>query len=489
MARAAPPKATTYGKPRGKVIPPKKQPSPTPENDDETVGEDAPEGKLLEEMDESIPTPKTKSKATTAKPKSILKSTNSKKGNQTSLPSPAKAAPKSKLSKEMIPTPSPKAKAQIKSKSNGNTSESDFNSDEEKIKVAAKSQPKPIKGKKGDSSQLPSSNDSTKSSIQSRSTSTRKAAISAKNEIFKKPVALEEDEDEFDGEFDNVLADALEDFETKGMSSSPTITAKVDVKQPPIPPPAPSADIIMDAVEDDEGAKSPQSQLSDAGEPAEVADVEETREEVPEDKDEEMSSPDDDDNEDDSQSPDPKTRTPAPRSVKKLDLKRAADYDSNLIAESEGGLAGYLLADMASPTKKPRTSVLPDKIRKLEAAATKPSPRPPVQKSLATPKNARGKKAQAPLPPPIDYASMIAPYGKEVVQRLMLKQFESIKKCDWYELSVEMAAEGVRRVSSGKKGKKTEEKDIINGNELHDLFHNVRRSMLDRADDRSYCRL
>ena len=60
----------------------------------------------------------------------------------------------------------------------------------------------------------------------------------------------------------------------------------------------------------------------------------------------------------------------------------------------------------------------------------------------------------------------------------MLKQFESIKKCDWYELSVEMAAEGVRRVSTGKKGKKNEEKNIINGNELHDLFRNVRRSML-----------
>jgi hypothetical protein len=68
---------------------------------------------------------------------------------------------------------------------------------------------------------------------------------------------------------------------------------------------------------------------------------------------------------------------------------------------------------------------------------------------------------------------MVAPYGKEVVQRLMLKQFDSKKKCDWFELSVELAEEGVTRAGDKKKGKKGKE-TIISANELHELFHNVR---------------
>ena len=468
MARAPPAKATTYGKPRGKVVPaPKKEPSPTPDEGNDDENEESLSGKLLEECDDTPPAPsKIKSKPTTTKSKAPPKPTAPKKGNQSSPPS-SKPAPKSKLSHEVKSVPSPRPK----SKSSGHETESDYDSEEEKAKVAAKSIPKPIKGKKGDSSKLPSSNDSTKSSTQIRSASTRKAAISAKNEIFKKPVPADDDEDEFGTEFDGALVDALEDFETKGMSSSPTALAKTNVNQSPTPNPNSPADIVMNAAEEDEDTKSaepePESQLSGA------MDIEN---EIPEDNDEERSSQGDDDEDDNSQSPNPKTRTPAPRSVKNLDLKRAADYDSNLAAESEGGLAGLLLADMASPSKRPRTSKSSEKIekiKKLEVAASKPSPKPPVQKPLTTPKNVRGRNAPAPLPSPIDYASMIAPYGKEVVQRLMLKQFESIKKCDWYELSIEMAAEGVKRVSNGRKGKKAQDKEIINGNDLHDIFHNV----------------
>jgi hypothetical protein len=180
-----------------------------------------------------------------------------------------------------------------------------------------------------------------------------------------------------------------------------------------------------------------------------------------------------DEDESDSQSPKPKSRTSIPRAEKRETLKRQAEYDSNAISDSEGGQAGLLLADMASPAKKPRTSALPDKIRKLEAEAAKPGPKPPTKKAVATPKNDRGKKTSVAPLPAIDYEAMVAPYVKKVVQMLMLKQFESIKKCDWYELSVEMAAEGIRRTKTGKKGKKYSDKDIISGNDLHDLFHHV----------------
>ena len=156
MARAPPAKATTYGKPRGKVVPaPKKEPSPTPDEGNDDENEELLSGKLLEECDDTPPAPsKIKSKPTITKTKPPPKSTAPKKGIQYSLPS-SKPAPKSKLSHEVKPNPSPK----VNNKSSGHDSESDYDSEEEKAKVAAKSLPKPIKGKKGDSSQLPSSND------------------------------------------------------------------------------------------------------------------------------------------------------------------------------------------------------------------------------------------------------------------------------------------------------------------------------------------
>ena len=149
----APPKSTTYGnKGRGKTTP-KKQPSPTPNDDSENKEEDSIVGKLLDELDDDAPPAKarpTRAKAPAPKPKPVIKPT--KKVNPPSLPPASKVIPKSKLSKEI------KASPPSKSTSKGNDSESEFDTDEEEEKVKAKSRPKPIKGKKEDSSKLPSSN-------------------------------------------------------------------------------------------------------------------------------------------------------------------------------------------------------------------------------------------------------------------------------------------------------------------------------------------
>jgi hypothetical protein len=470
MARAAPPKSTTYGnKGRGKLVPTKKVPSPTPDDDNENKEDDSIVGKLLDELDDDSP-PKsrsTRAKAPPTKPKTAMKSP--RKVNPPSLPPSSKVIPKSKLSKEIKPSPPSKAT------SKGNESESDYDTDEEEEKVKAKSQPKPLKGKKTDNSKLPSSNgSSTKSSLQSKSSSsTREKKALAKKEDTSAPHPLSDDlDDEFGPAFDIAMVDAVDKvLESQGLSSSPTITTKGKKAPSPISPLGndTNADEI-DNVDEGKGVEG-DSPLSDAG----------AEEEDPKEGDEIMSSHgSNSESASNSQSPEPKSRNSVPRAQKLQALKRQAEYDSNEISDSEGGTAGLVLADLSptSPSKKARISAPPAKsaeevVESINKAVRTLSSRRPASIPPTVIKSARGKKAVGPPLPAIDYEAMVAPYGKEVVQRLMLKQFDSIKKCDWFELSVELAEQGVTRAGDKKKGKKGKE-TIISANELHELFHNVR---------------
>lgn len=473
MARAAPPKSTTYGnKGRGKTTP-KKQPSPTPDDDDETKEEDSMIGKLFDELDDDSPPTKarsTRAKAPPAQPKSAMKS--SKKVNPPSLPPSSKVIPKSKLSKEIKPSPPSKST----SKTNGNNSESDYDSEEEEEKLKVKNLPKPLtKNKKEDSSKLPSSNDSsTKSSNQSKTSSTtrEKKEIAKKEEKSALHPPSDDLDDEFGPGFDIAMVDAVDKvLESQGLSSSPTNTAKGKKAPSPISPLG--NDTNADEIDnvDEEKEVEGDSPLSDAG----------VEDEEPKDEDQAMSSHGSDDESDsNSQSPETKSRTSVPRSQKLQALKRQAEYDSNEISDSEGGTAGLILADLSptSPSKKARISAPPAKsaeevVESIHKAVRTLSSRRPASIPPTVIKSVRGKKAVGPPLPDIDYEAMIAPYGKEVIQRLMLKQFDSIKKCDWFELSVELAEEGVTRAGDKKKGKKGKE-TIISANELHELFHNVR---------------
>jgi hypothetical protein len=470
MARAAPPKSTTYGnKGRGKTTP-KKQPSPTPDIDDENKEEGSIVGKLLDELDDDSP-PKsrsTRAKAPPAKPKAAMKPP--RKVNSPSLPPSSKVIPKSKLSKEIKPSPPSKST----SKTDGNISESDYDSEEEEEKLKVKNLPKPLpKNKKEDSSKLPSSNgSSTKSSNNSKSSSTRqKKEVPKKDDVSAPHPPSDDLEDEYGPGFDVEMIDALDkDLEAKGLSSSPTIATKG--KKAPSPIPALAPEMEVDENDDEEKEVEGDSPLSDAGvedeEPKEESQV------IP-------SQRTDSESDSNSQSPETKSQTSVPRSQKLQALKRQAEYDSNEISDSEGGTAGLILADLSptSPSKKARIAAPPksseEVIDSIHKAVRTLSSRRPASIPPTVIKSVRGKKAVGPPLPAIDYEAMIAPYGKEVVQRLMLKQFDSIKKCDWFELSVELAEEGVKRASDKKKGKKGKD-TIISANELHELFHNVRLS-------------
>jgi len=474
----APPKSTTYGKTRGKAAL-KKDPSPT--SDDEKSKEDAPEGKLLEEMEDDVPPPKSKTskaKVPPTKPKSAMKP--SKKVNPPSLPSTNKVISKSKLSKEIKPSPP------SRTTSKGNDSESEFDTDEEDEKVKAKSQTKPIKGKKEDSSKLPSSNgSSTKSSNNSRSSATRqKKEISKKEDVPASLPPSDDLDDEFGPGFDAEMMDAVEkDLEAKGLSSSPTLVTKAKRASSPVPIIDNDTNADENDNDDEEKGVESDSPLSDAG-----VEDEEAKEE-----DQAVSSHESDSQlESNSQSSGSKNRAYIPRAHKLQALKRQAEYDSNAIEDSEGGTAGLILADLSplSPSKKARISAPSTKsseevIESINKAVRTLSSRRPASIPPTVIKSTRGKKALGPPLPAIDYEAMIAPYGKEVVQRLMLKQFDSIKKCDWFELSVELAEEGVTRAGDKKKGRKGKE-TIISANELHELFHNVCSHILMEldADDR-----
>ena len=473
MPKAAP-KSTTYGsKGRGKVAPTKKVLSPTPDDDDENEEEGSIVGKLLDELDDDSLAPKsrpTRPKAAPAKPKSAMKAT--KKVNPPSLPSSSKVIPKSRLSNEIKPSP-PSTSA---SKAHGNTSESDYDSEEEKKRLEVKNLPKPLtKNKKEDSSKLPSSNgSSTKSSNKSTTSSTaREKKVLANKEDVSTPHPPSDDIDEqFDPDFDIAMVDAVDavekDYEAKGLSSSPTLPNKAGKASSPVAVLVPEMGVDGLKENDEEKPDEVDSSLSNAGE-----EIEETKEE------EQVMSSHGSDDESDSQSPQPKSRSPLPRAQKLQALKRQAEYDSNAIEDSEGGTAGLLLADLSptSPSKKARISAPPTKsseelAESINKAVRVLSSRRPASVPPTIIKSARGKKNTGTPLPPIDYEAMIAPYGKEVVQRLMLKQFDSIKKCDWFDLSVELAEEGVTRAGDKKKGKKGKEA-IISANELHALFHNV----------------
>ena len=267
--------------------------------------------------------------------------------------------------------------------------------------------------------------------------------------------------------------DAVEkDLEAKGLSSSPTIATKG--KKAPSPMPSIDTEMVVDDIDDEEKEVAGDSPLSDAGDELED----------PKEEDQVVSSHgSDSQSESNSQSPGSENRTSIPRAQKLQALKRQAEYDSNAIEDSEGGTAGLLLADLSpsSPAKKARIAATPVKsaeevVESINKAVRTLSSRRPATVPPAILKSVRGKKAVGPPLPPIDYEAMIAPYGKEVVQRLMLKQFDSIKKCDWFELSVELAEEGVKRASDKTKGKKGKE-TIVSANELHELFHYVRLSI------------
>jgi hypothetical protein len=163
-----------------------------------------------------------------------------------------------------------------------------------------------------------------------------------------------------------------------------------------------------------------------------------------------------------------------------------AEYEPSTVADSEGGTAGLLLEDMDhSPSKKPRLSASSKSTKTqsndenvgegpfkslAKAAARKPT----LKGILKTPKGkmAAAKKPPATPLPPIDYASLAhgAGYGKDVLANLILISLARVKDWDWYEMSIIMADKGVTRLGGGK-GRKA--KEIINGNELHDLWHNV----------------
>ena len=280
------------------------------------------------------------------------------------------------------------------------------------------------------------------------------------------------------------MMDAVEkDLEAKGLSSSPTLVTKAKKASSPVPIIDNDKNADENDNDDEENGVEGDSPSSDAG----------VEEEEPKEEDQAVSSHGSDSQlESNSQSSGSKNRTSIPRAHKLQALKRQAEYDSNAIEDSEGGTAGLILADLSplSPSKKARISAPSTKsseevIESINKAVRTLSSRRPASTPPTVIKSTRGKKAVGPPLPAIDYEAMIAPYGKEVVQRLMLKQFDSIKKCDWFELSVELAEEGVTRAGDKKKGKKGKE-TIISANELHELFHNVCSSILMGldADDR-----
>jgi len=506
-------KTTTYASKGKKTAP--KEPSPTL-SDDEGTPDKSLEGKLLDEEEEPNPPPKTRGKAkakppaTAAKAKSTVKPAPDPKKVVPSLPSSEKVVSKSN------PSTQSKIKAALKPKAKGHESESEFDTGDEEEKVISKSKEKvkedkkegqrvrPTRGK-ADSSKLPTSNDSSAKSSTNSKTFAKREDVFAAPSLPSPTPADPEDEDEFgpDLDFNSSMVDEIEnDLQVKGLSPSSPINLKkgTQVSPPPVDKSLVNKETTVDPKEVPESirpeSKSRSKSISKSkSNSPELSELDEDEDEVPDtsetkvgvDDTEGKDNEDEDDNEEQGQEedkdesmsgeeevdPNPTSATSQFRSQKSA-LKRLAEYDSNAVTDS----AGLLLEDM-SVAKKPRLSA-PDPTKSAKIDKKKPvnkviNKSPARAPAKSTPKTPRGKKNTAPAEalPPIDYVGMVREkgYGREVIQRLIAKKSEQEKKCDWYELSVELAEEGVRRFVVGKKAKKGQE--VISGNDLHDLFHNV----------------
>jgi hypothetical protein len=484
----------TYSR-RGKAVTSYKE---TAESGSGSDQEEDGTGKLLEEMDDIPSTAKGRAKPkpkppANPKPKPTQNNTITK-SNPPSLPSTSKVV-KPSLSKVIKPTP----KASIKAKPESADSESDFDSDqeEEKAELRSKSRseskitsasktPKPLSKDKRDSSKIPNSKisgDSARSFNQDKS-------IAKRTPIAPVPPP-DTDEEDYGPDIDMELADAVDkNLEEQGLSSSPGLNTLAKPKKED------TVGLVKSATEDvaedrEEGETGEEKEgVEEAGHQASLGEPEQSQaqgqaesESESEAKSESLSSNPD---QIESQSPKPKGREYVQRNHKAQALKRMAEYDPSTVAHSERGTAGLLLEEMDhSPSKKPRLSassksnqtqsnnenVGEGPFKSLaKAAARKPTPKG----ILKTPKGktAVAKKSPATPLPPIDYASIAhdAGYGKDVLNNLILISLARVKDWDWYEMSITMADKGVTRLGGGK-GRKA--KEIINGNELHDLWHNV----------------
>jgi hypothetical protein len=486
---------------------------PTPSlSDDETHPDPSLAGQLLDINEEPNPPSKTrgeaKPKATTTKAKTPAKPTTTPitKKVVPSLPSSDKVVSKIK-STQSKPKPLPKAQK-------GHDSDSEFDTDAEEEKVISKSKEKedkkqakvrPTRGK-ADSSKLPSSNDSStksKSSTDSKTSSsrspTKKEDVPTLPSLPSPPLPPANDAEEEDDYGPDLNSDELEAIENvEALSSSPDKLKKGE-QVPPLPV---DKDMSVDQEEEQElvrpeagsrsksksvsKSKSNSPELSDLDDENQVPDISETKvdaedqflsdriDKMDQDEDEEEGEEDKDESMGEEEVvPQPENQSTTSRSQKSA-MKRLAEYDTNAVSDS----AGLLLEEM-SPAKKPRLSASSTKSVKIsDTQQAKTIPKPPAEApAKSTPKTPRGKKNTAPAEalPPIDYIAMVAQagYGKELIKRLLAKKAEQEKKCDWYELSIELRDEGVRRFvdGTGKKAKKG--KEVISGNDLHDLFHDV----------------
>jgi len=508
-------KTTTYAS-KGKKTAPKEL-SPTHSDDDESPDTSL-EGKLLDEEEEPNAPPKTRGKAKPQAPPAAAKA----KPPAKSAPDPKKVVPSLPSSEKVVSKTRPSTQSKVKdapeSKAKGHESESEFDTGDEEEKVISKSKEKvkedkkevqrvrPTRGK-ADSSKLPTSNDSSTKSSTNSKPSTKKEEVFAAPSLPSPTPADPEDEDEFgpDLDFNSSMVDEIEnDLQVKGLSPSSPINLKKGTQVSP-PPVAKSLvnkettvepEEVPESIRPESKSRSKSISKSKSNSP-ELSELDEEEDEVPDtsetkvgvDDAEGKENADDDDNEgqgegedkDESMSGEEEvdpiitSATSQSRSQKSA-LKRLAEYDSNAVTDS----VGLLLEDM-SVAKKPRLSAAsPTKSAKIDNKKpinkvnnTSPA-RAPVK---ATPKTSRGKKNTAPAEalPPIDYVGMVREkgYGREVIQRLIAKKSEQERKCDWYELSVELAEEGVRRLVIGKGKKSKKGQEVISGNDLHDLFHNV----------------
>jgi hypothetical protein len=510
--------------------PPSPTPSKNPEEEDELdSSSEKGDGLLLDEMEEPISKAPSRPRGKPAGPaKSILKKSTptpaSKRvapGITTATATKSKNPPPSSLAKAVVDKPV-KAK-QTRRAYTLSQFDSDAEEEEEKVegtrkeekvdsipksKLDTKAPPKTTAGKKTNSSKFSSSGESSGPSSPDDTTSsnTRKNAAATKITKSVSPPSVKpapkatdtvvdngDDEDDFGPDLGSDFLEAVDqDLAAKGLSSSPnpppakninTATITPNIKKSQIRFPSSPKPIAVDpSVHNDEPAQEPDEE------------EQQTSSQLSADP----KADDDNDDEAGIESQQPESQRPSRGEEDRSRKRLLADYDTNALADSEGGTAGLMLDDMSSPAKRPKTSasvsnakvvkrwkvVEEDEAMEMEAeaepeavvevkSAKNKSTRTPA-KPKATPKSKKSTaKTLSPTPPlpELDYELLSSSYDKETIQKLLLAMLDACKKCDWYELSLELAADGVRKRSNGGKGKKLPE--MISGNDLHALYHHV----------------
>lgn len=219
------------------------------------------------------------------------------------------------------------------------------------------------------------------------------------------------------------------------------------------------------------------------------------------------------------------------RAAKAKTLKRLADYNLDEVAATDAGSAGIVLDEIVSPAKKKarkdESSISSmDEPKKTVAAAvavvvaevteqdpeaaepeaptspTKDAPAPssPVKspKTVVTNTTKSASPAKAKViakprtkaqPEPAPKRSKASPssdspdlvpdlpaiaYDKKLILKMIVAKLEATKNCDWYELSVQLGKEGLGgEIGGAKKGRKSQQKGKVTGDDLYELYHHV----------------